>query len=172
MDSGVRRRLALAEVDSNVSVVSSSILDASCGCEVGILVDSVLHLLEELINVQKVILGSQVGHWWQGILVVRSMGDMAVGDSVSSTSSSSANCNHSWSLLLDVVCGDQLVCAGSGKRNKTLSYLVIRGRVDLTALGITEEVIESIEATLSGIICSMLTNISGMADWVVDSWTV
>jgi hypothetical protein len=46
------------------------LLDASCCGSIGALIHSGLHLLQELIDVHQVILGSQVWQW-QGILMLR-----------------------------------------------------------------------------------------------------
>jgi len=53
--------MTLAEVDSRVGVVRTRLLDTSCCCCVGTLIHSRLHLLQELVDVHQVILGSQVG---------------------------------------------------------------------------------------------------------------
>ena len=52
------------------------------------------------------------------------------------------------------------------KSHQTLSNLGVRGGIDLTTLGITEEVIQDVVATLSVVECGVLANISTMA--VVD----
>jgi hypothetical protein len=43
-----------------VNVVSTSLLDTSSGGMVGVLVDGALELLQELVDVEKVALGSQI----------------------------------------------------------------------------------------------------------------
>lgn len=73
--------MALSEVDGLVSVVCTWLLDTSCSCGVRTLVDSRLHLFEELIDVHQIILGPQVGHRWESVLVLRhwaSVSSMAV----------------------------------------------------------------------------------------------
>jgi len=52
--------------------------------------------------------------------------------------------------------------------HQTLANLVVGCRVDLSALGITEEVVQGIKVALSGVKCCMLSNICSMADGVVD----
>lgn len=64
------RRVAMAVGLSSVGVVRTGLLNTSgCG-RVGALIDGGLHLLQELVDVQEVVLGSQVGHWWEGILML------------------------------------------------------------------------------------------------------
>lgn len=57
---GLRWRVALAEVDGRVCVVGTWLLNSSSGCGIGTLVDGGLHLLQELIDVHQIVLGSQV----------------------------------------------------------------------------------------------------------------
>ena len=54
------------------------------------------------------------------------------------------------------------------KLHQTLSNLGVGTRVDLTALRITEEIIQSLESTLSVVIRSMLTKITSMGNRIVD----
>lgn len=62
--------MALAEVDTSVGVVGTWLLDASGGSGVGVLVHGRLHLLQELVDVHQVVLGSHVGKG-QSVLVLR-----------------------------------------------------------------------------------------------------
>lgn len=71
VESSLRWRVALSKVDGLVSVVVTWLLDTSCSSSIRALVDSRLHLLKELINVHQIILGSQVGHRWESVLVLR-----------------------------------------------------------------------------------------------------
>jgi hypothetical protein len=71
VESSLGWRVALSEVDGVGSVVIAGLLDTSCSCGVRALVDSRLHLLEELIDVHQIILSSQVGHRWESVLVLR-----------------------------------------------------------------------------------------------------
>jgi len=60
VNSSLWGRVALAEVDGRVGVVSTWLLDACSSSSIGALIHGRLHLLEELINVHQVVLGSQV----------------------------------------------------------------------------------------------------------------
>ena len=44
-------------------------------------------------------------------------------------------------------------------------------RIDLTAFGVTKEVVQSIKTASSIVVCSMLPNITSVADWVVN-WSI
>lgn len=89
VQSSLRRRMALAEVDTRVSVVVAWLLDSSGSRCVGVLIDGRLHLLQELINVHQIILGSQVWQW-QGVLVLWHWTTMASVVTIDS--------NHGWSM--------------------------------------------------------------------------
>lgn len=69
--------MALAEVDTGMSVVGSWLLDTGCCCGIGVLVDGRLHLLKELIDVHEIGLGADS---WQGesILVLRHVSTVVV----------------------------------------------------------------------------------------------
>jgi len=70
LESSLGRRVALSKIDSLVRIVSTWLLNACCSCSVGALIDSRLHLLEELIDVHQIILGSQVRHRWESVLML------------------------------------------------------------------------------------------------------
>jgi len=88
VQSSLRRRVALAEVYTRVSVMSTWLLNSSCSCGVGVLIDSGLHLFQELIDVHQVILRSQV---WQGQGVL-------VWHWTAVASVMTINRNHGWSM--------------------------------------------------------------------------
>lgn len=71
VESSLRWRVALSEIDGLVSIVCAWLLNTSCSCGVRALVDSRLHLLQKLIDVHQIILGSQVGHRWESVLMLR-----------------------------------------------------------------------------------------------------
>ena len=152
--------MALTEVDGLVSVMSTWLLDSSGGSSVRALIDGRLHLLQKLINVHQIILGSQVWHRWKSVLMLWH------GASMTSMASMAFNRNHCGSSRN--VVGESASGDGNAlELHKTLTHLGIRTRVNLAALGITEEVIQDIETTLSVVIGGMLTEISSMADGIV-----
>lgn len=64
MDGGLWWRLALAELHTSRNVVSASLLDSSGSYVVGVFIYGLLHLLQEIIDIDKIILGSQIWHGW------------------------------------------------------------------------------------------------------------
>lgn len=73
----LRWRVALAKVDTSVSVVCSWLLDTSCCGGIGVLIDGRLHLLKELVNVHEIGLGAN--SWqWKSVLVLRHVGTVMV----------------------------------------------------------------------------------------------
>jgi hypothetical protein len=52
-----------------------------------------------------------------------------------------------------------------------LSNLLIRGRVDIATLGVSKEVVQGVEAALSVVVGSVLTEIASVAYWIVN-WSV
>jgi hypothetical protein len=116
------------------------------GCSVvGILVDSALQLLQELVNVQKIALGPEVGEW-QGIWVVHrrvlclshhgaAMPILRHAGALVTASTATEN----WKL-------------NTLKTHEPLTNIIVSGWVDCATLGIPEELVE-------GIICSTLPNL-------------
>jgi hypothetical protein len=60
----LRWGLAVPEVDGLVGVVCSGMLDTSWCCGAGTLIDSRLHLFQELIDVHEIVLGPEIWHGW------------------------------------------------------------------------------------------------------------
>lgn len=89
MKSSLRRRVALTEVHTGVSVVSAWLLDSRGGCGVGVFIDGRLHLLQELVDVHQVSLGSQV---WQG------QGVLVLWHGTAMTSMMIIKRNHGWGV--------------------------------------------------------------------------
>ena len=131
LESSLGRRVTLSEVDSLVSVVGTWLLNACCSCSIGALIDGRLHLLEELIDVHQIILGSQVGHRWESVLVLRHW------PSVSSLTIHRNHLRSSWNVLGN----GSTVHHVALQSHQSLANLVIGSRVDLSALGVAKEVI-------------------------------
>jgi hypothetical protein len=55
---GLWRRVALTEVDAGVGIVGPWLLNTGRGSSIGAFVNGRLHLLQELINVHEIVLGS------------------------------------------------------------------------------------------------------------------
>lgn len=69
VNSGLWGGVTLAEIDGRVGVVRTWLLNACGSSSIGALIHGRLHLLEELINVHQVVLGSQVRER-EGILML------------------------------------------------------------------------------------------------------
>jgi hypothetical protein len=77
------------------------------------------------------------------------------------------NRDHSWSSR-DIIGQATPVDWDALELHQTLSNLCVGVRIDLTTLRITKEVIQSIESTLSVVICRVLTEISAVTNRIVD----
>ena len=151
----------MSEVDGLMSVVCSRLLDTCCCGGVRTLVDGRLHLLQELINVHEIVLGSKIWHWWECILM---LGHWTTVTSVA------INRNHGWAGW-HVIRNSSTMDWDSLQSHQSLSDLSIRRRVNLTALCITEEVVQGIVTALSVVVRGMLAEITAMAHRVID-WTI
>lgn len=115
-------------------------MDTSSGM-VGILVDCVLHLAEDVIDVDEVLLGASAGHrqvilLGQGVLARRWAG-----------------VNRSWGMLGHVLLSSSHRAVGDGqvavKGHQRAANLGIGRRVNLAALGVAKEVINHIVGALT-----------------------
>lgn len=81
------------------------------------------------------------------------------------------NRNHCWPCR-DVI-GKSTSCVdwNALQLHQTLADLGIRTGVNLTTLSITEEVVQGLEPTLSVVVGGMLTEVTSVADGIVD-WAV
>lgn len=141
---------------TRVYIMSSGLLDTSSCSMVGILIDGALELLQELVDVQKVALCSQVRQW-QGVGVVhwrmRSLSD------------------HCATVAILGHTG-RLVAAKNGElhaleTHQTLANVIIGRRVNSTTLGIAEELIESIVCcTLTDLV--VIAQLLGLVDSIVN----
>lgn len=135
-----RRRWAVAEtVEVIVAVVD---VDSRSGMA-GILIDSVLHLSEEVVNLNKILLGSGVGGHWQVVLL---------GQRV--LSGSRAAVSHAWAgRLREVVLGSSHRAVRNRERavkgHQRATNLAVGRRVNLAALSTAEEVIDHVEGALA-----------------------
>lgn len=116
-----------------MDVVSSGLLNAcSCGV-VGVLVDSALKLLQELVNVQEIALGPQVRQGKRVGVVHRGVRGLG---------------NHGATVAV-LRHARRLVTTEDGEldtleTHQTLADIIVGRRVNGTALGIAEELIQSI----------------------------
>jgi hypothetical protein len=135
-------------------------LDTSGRSGVAVLIDSGLHLLEELINVHEISLGTNSGQW-KSILVLR-----LVSTVVTAVTINRYQRWTSWNVIRDAATVDwkTLQC------HQALANLSIRAGVNLTTLGITKELVQGVVSALASVIGRVL-KITAMADWVVD-WGV
>jgi hypothetical protein len=153
-------RVALAEVDGLVGVVGAWLLDSCGGGCVRALVHGGLHLLQELIDIHQIVLGSQVGHRWESILMCWHWA------CVTSMSTMAFDRDHRGSSR-DIIGKTTSMDRNALELHQSLSNLSIRTRIDLAALRIPEEVIQSVVSAFSVVICGMMTDITSMADGIV-----
>ena len=143
-------------------VVASGLVDASCRGGAGALVDGGLHLVEEVIDVEEVVLGLQVGHR-EGVVGLGHRGDAGA---VSTTS----YCHQG--LRGHVVNQGSALDGEAVELHQALADLGVRRWVDVATLGITEEVIQGIKPALSWVVVCVLAHVGCvLVDWVVD-WPV
>lgn len=108
---------------------------------VGVLIDGALHLLEDVVNLDEVILGANVAHGRQRVmLLVRSM------------SARSVDCNDSRGR--EVLSGQRarVERKRAMQRHQSLADLRIRRRIEVTALGIPEKFVQGIKCALAGVV--------------------
>jgi len=131
------RRVARAVADAGVRVVSAWLLYACGSSLVGVLVDSALKLLQELINVQQITLSPEVRkrqrvwvmHWWMSRLSNHCATLTIVRHAATRIAACAATEN--WKLH-------------SLKTHEPLTDIVVGVRVNGSALGVTEELVKSI----------------------------
>jgi hypothetical protein len=158
MESGLWRGVGLAEVDGGVGVVCSWLLDTSCCCSVGVLIDGRLHLLQELVNVHEIRLGAYSGQW-KSVLVLRHMSTVV--------SAMAINRNQRWTRW-NVLGDSTSVDRKSLQSHQALADLSIGVGINLTTLGITKELVQGVISALPSVISGMVAKITTMADWVVN----
>ena len=151
--------MARAVAGTGVDVVSSGLLNTSSCSVVGVLVDSALKLFQELVDVQEIALSPQVG---QGQRVgVMHWGMRSLGDHCATV----AVLGHARGLVatengeLDTL-----------ETHQTLANVVVGGGVDGTALGITEELVQSVVCcTLTDLIVvsQLLCPVGSIVDWAI-----
>lgn len=145
-----------AVAGTSVDIVSSSLLDTSSRGLVGVLVDSALKLLQELVNVQEIALGPQVGQGQRVGVVHRGM--RSLGDHCATVT-----------ILRHA---RRLVATKNGEldtlqTHQTLANIVVSRGIDGTALGIAEELVKSVvSCTLTDLI--VVTELLSLVDSVVD----
>lgn len=135
----VGRRLAVT--DAKRHVVRARLVHASSGSRVGVLVDGALHLLKDLVDLDQIVLGADVGHGRQSVgLVVGVVVVVAIN---------TANRDGSGQVL-----GSQraAVAEGTVERHQALANLGIRSRVELATLGLAKELVEDIVGALASLV--------------------
>ena len=105
----------------------------------GVLVDSRLHLLEEVVHLLEVLLGAKVGHGREVIVLSERMMGAGHAESVRRLS-------HVLSRQTS-----RVKAQGSMERHQSAANRLIGGRVDLAALDTAKEVIQVIKLTLPSI---------------------
>lgn len=128
-------------------------------------VDSVLHLLEELINVDQIVLSPNIGHGGQ--VVTRRLGSTTA----ITTTAAAANRNGSRHLL---VFRDRATEEGKLKGLETQQTLADRGigiRVELAALQVAKKFIQRIISALTVIgVASLLSLAQGIVYIAIGMW--
>ena len=158
-----RRRVSSAVVHAAVEVVSTGLGDAGSGDILVALVDGVLHLFQELINVEQVVLGADIGHW--GKMVARRL---RATWAVTTTAADGDRCRD---LL---VFGDRAIEDGkleSLQAEKALADRSVGVGVELATLEVTKELVQSIVATLAVIgVVSILALAQRVVHITVGMW--
>jgi hypothetical protein len=157
-----RRQLARGRVGSAIAhptlnVVRTRLSHAGSGNIFVALVDGVLHLLQELINVDQIILGADVRHGRKMVC-----GSMTTAGAVATTT---GNRNGSRHVL---VLGNRAIQNGKLKGLETEQALAdsrIGVGIELASLQVTEELIQSIVPTLAVV---RLRTIMTLAQRIVD----
>lgn len=156
-----RGRVSCAVTQGTLDVVGTR-LGNSCGGHVFItLVDGGLHLLQELVNVHQVSFGAQIAHGGQMV----GLGRDGSGGLVATMAATDADHGRHGLVLWH--------CTTVGQRQReameveqTLAYGGIGGRVELTALQVSKELIEGIVATLLALVGRLVGSI--VANGIVD----
>jgi hypothetical protein len=143
-----------------VGVMGSGLLDTSSCGRVGALVDGGLHLLEELVDVEEVGLGPQIGHRRESILM---LGHGGAAASVTTDRHHGRAGGH-------VIRHPSALDWDTLEEGEAVSNLSIGRGVDLTTLGIAKEVVQSI-ITLAVIVAAAVAKVGSMVDGIVD-WAV
>lgn len=149
----------MPEAHGLVGVVASGLVDAGGGGGAGALVDGGLHLVEEVVDVEKIALRLQIGHR-ERVVRLWHRGDARA---VSATS------NRHQGLRGHVVNQGSALDGEAVKVHQALADLRVRCWVDVAALSITEEVIQGVKPSLPWAIGCVLAHVACvLADWVVD----
>lgn len=152
----------MSEVHGLVCVVASGLVDAGGSGGAGALVDGGLHLVEEVVDVEEVALGLQVGHW-EGVVRLGHRGDAGAVPA-------SSYCHQG--LRGHVVNQGSALDGEAVKLHQALADLGVRRWVDAATLGITEEVIKGVKPALPWVVACVLAYVGCvLVDWVVD-WPV
>lgn len=152
--------MALTEVDCLVSVVSTWLVNTGGSSLIRALIHCSLHLVEEVIDVEQVTLRFQIWHR-KRVVWLRHRRNLWTTVAI--------HCHHRlrWHVINQGTAGDWK----SVERHQTLADLWVGSWIDLTTLGIAEEVVQDIETTLSLIVIDsrgVVTNVGGvMLNWVV-----
>lgn len=77
------------------------------------------------------------------------------------------NSNHSWTSM-HVVRKTSTVNWNPLESHQSLANLLVRGGVDLPALGVTEEVVQGLVTALSAIVGGVVSQVTAVADIIVD----
>lgn len=144
---------------ASVDVVGTSLLDTSSRSVIGVLVDSALELLQELVDVQEIALGPQVRERKRVRVVHRRVRSLS---------------NHSATVAV-LRHARRLVTTKDGEldtleTHQTLANIVVGGRINGTTLGIAEEFVQCIVSrTLTDliVICQLLGLVDRIVDWSV-----
>jgi hypothetical protein len=145
-----------------MNIMSSRLCNSSSSDMIVILVDGILHLLQELIDVDQVVLGADVAHW----------GQMVDRSTVSARAVATAHGNGRWHRLVF-----RHRATGQDRERqilKTKEALANRGvrvKIELTAFQIAKELVQSVIAPLLGFIRSMavVTVVESIVDIPVGS---
>jgi hypothetical protein len=138
-------------------IVGSWLLYACGGSVVGVFINGALELLQELVDVQKIALGPQVGQR-KGIGVHRRMRWMR---------------DHSAAATATVLRHATLVAANDGKLNalethEPLADIVVGGRVNGAPLGITKELVQSVISGALSDFVRVVVQLLGLVDSIVN----
>jgi hypothetical protein len=153
-----RRRIGSAVAHATLHVVGTGLSHASGSHVLITLVDGVLHLLQELVDVDQVVLGADVGHRRQ---VVRRSRRTAGAVATAATA-------HRDTSRHGLVLWDGSVQNGKLKRLETQQALAhggVRVGVELAALEITKELVQGVVSALAVV---RLLTVLALAQGIVD----
>lgn len=146
-----RRRGAVAEIERVLAVDVNSL-----GGLVRVFVDSALHLLQDLIDLDQIVLGAGVGHGRQVVLLgQRARTRRSTTDVLVVLYVLRGRSRH----VVGARHGTGVEAEGTVEGEKGSAYLLVGSRVDLAALGVCKEVVDHVESALPVVVAAMVADV-------------